>query len=184
MKQAVVLLGLVACVAYPAASGVAQASAGNTYVGVKACGPCHKTEKSGNQLGLWEKSKHAQAYTALTTAQANDIAKSKGLAKPAAESPECLECHAITAKVAADSKMDPKDGVQCEACHGPGSGYRSLSVMKDRAKSIAGGMTAYKDKAAIEVQCRKCHNERSPTMKGFKYDESWAKIAHPTPKTP
>jgi len=180
MRNARILLGLAALVVCPVASATAQE---NTYVGVAACGPCHKTEKSGNQIGLWEKSKHAQAYTALTTAEANDIAKKKGLTKPAAESPECLECHAITATVPATSKLNMKDGVQCEMCHGPGSGYRSMSVMRDHAKSVAGGLTDYaKDKAKIQAGCVKCHNDRSPTMKAFNFEEQLAKIAHPTPK--
>jgi hypothetical protein len=181
MKTTMVLLAVVASVASSAGSVRAQDNAGNTYLGVKACaGVCHKSEKQGNQLGIWEKTGHAQAYTILTTAKANDIAKSKGLAKPAAESPECLQCHTLKA----DANVDIKEGVQCEICHGPGSGYKGLSVMKDKARSIAAGMTEYKDAAAIEKQCRSCHNEKSPTFKEFNFDERWAKIRHSVPKNP
>lgn len=181
MRQTFTILVVAACVLGPGTSVSAQA----TYAGVAACGPCHKTEKSGNQIGKWQESKHAQAYTALTTDKANEIAKAKGLAKPAVESAECLECHAITVTPAAESKFSVKDGVQCEMCHGPGSAYRPMSVMKDRAKSLAAGLSVYgHDKAKIEAQCVKCHNSRSPTMKEFKFDEQWAKIAHPTPKAP
>lgn len=181
MKKTMVLLTVVASVASSAASVRAQDNAGNTYMGVKACaGVCHKSEKQGNQLGIWEKTGHAQAYTTLTTAKANDIAKTKGLAKPAAESPECLQCHTLKT----DANVDIKDGVQCEICHGPGSAYKSMTVMKDKAKSIAAGMTEYKDAAAIEKQCRSCHNEKSPTFKEFKFDERWAKIRHSVPKNP
>jgi len=60
-----------------------------------------------------------------------------------------------------------------------------MSVMKDHAKSVAAGMEDFaKDTAKIHAQCVKCHNDRSPTMKEFKFDEQWAKIAHPTPKAP
>ena len=171
MRQAFAVLVLAACVLGPGASASAQT---NTYVGIAGCGPCHKTEKSGNQIGVWEKTKHAEAYTALTTAQADEIAKAKGLTTPAAESQECLECHTITATPAADSKMNPKDGVQCEACHGPGSGYRGLSVMKDHEKSVAAGLADYnKDMAKIEALCVKCHNSRSPTMKNSTSKSSW-----------
>ena len=162
---------------------MAQEKAGNKHVGVKICAPCHKTEKSGNQFAIWQKSKHAEAYKVLTTAKANEIAKSKGLKKPAAESPECLECHTITADAKLVEKtLDPKDGVQCETCHGAGSAFKTLSIMKDKAKSIAAGMTEYKDDAAIEKKCRACHNEKSPTYKEFKFQERYAKIKHPTPK--
>jgi hypothetical protein len=181
MNRTMVLLTVVASAASSATPVRAQDAVGYTYLGVKSCaGVCHKTEKQGNQFGIWEKTGHAQAYVTLTTAKANDIAKGKGLAAPAAESPECLQCHALPA----DAKVDVKDGVQCEICHGPGSGYKGLSVMKDKAKSIAAGMTEYRDQAAIEKQCRTCHNEKSPTFKGFNFEERWAKIRHDVPKNP
>jgi hypothetical protein len=181
MKKMMVLLTVVASAVSSATSLRAQENAGNSYLGVKACaGACHKSEKQGNQLGIWEKTGHAQAYTTLTTAKANEIAKAKGLTTPAGESPECLQCHTLRA----DAKADVSLGVQCEICHGPGSGYKNMSVMKDKAQAIAAGMTEYKDDAAIEKQCRTCHNEKSPTFKEFNFAERWAKIRHPKPKNP
>ncbi len=154
-----------------------SAFAGNTYVGVKMCGACHKGEKKGSQFEIWQKSKHAEAYKTLTGAKAAEIAKAKGLKKAANESPECLTCHTITA----DAKLTA-DGVQCETCHGAGSAYKNMAVMKDRAKAIAAGLTEFKDNAAIEKECRTCHNEKSPTFKAFKFEEMWPKIKHPMPK--
>jgi len=181
MKTTMVLLAVVASAVSSATAVRAQDNAGNTYMGLKACaGMCHTLEKQGNQLGIWQKTGHAQAYTTLTMPKANDIAKAKGLTKPAAESPECLQCHTLPA----DANVDIKDGVQCEVCHGPGSGYKSMSVMKDKARSLAAGMTEYKDDAAIEAKCRSCHNEKSPTFKEFNFAERWAKIRHPVPKSP
>ena len=181
MNKTIMLLAVAAGMVSSPGTVLAQDAAGNTYLGVRTCaGICHKTEKQGNQLGIWEKTGHAQAYTTLTLAKANDIAKAKGLAKPASEAPECLQCHTLPA----NANVDLKEGVQCEACHGPGSGYKGLSVMKDKARSIAAGMTEYKDDAAIEKQCRSCHNEKSPTFKEFNFQERWAKIRHPVPKNP
>ncbi|MDO8502687.1 MAG: multiheme c-type cytochrome [Gemmatimonadaceae bacterium] len=179
MKRTLSLLALAASVVSTANMAGAQAG-GHTYVGAKACGLCHKAEKKGNQLGVWQKSKHAKAYTTLTTEAANDIAKAKGITTPAAEAPACLKCHAIVG----DAKADIKDGVQCETCHGPGSDYKSLTVMKAKGKAVAAGMKEYKDKAAIEKQCRTCHNEKSPTAKEFKFEERWAKIKHPVLTSP
>ena len=170
MKRTLSVLALAACVV--AAPGVAGAQ--HAFAGANACGMCHKSEAQGSQLTIWKASKHASAYTTLTTQAANDIAKAKGLTKPAAESPECLQCHAIVG----DAKADVKDGVQCEVCHGAGADYKSLAVMKDKAASIKAGMKAYPDKAAIEAQCKTCHNEKSPTAKAFNFDERWAKIQH------
>jgi len=180
MKLSLTILALAACAAAPAATATAQAA---TYVGVGSCGLCHKSEAKGNQLAQWQKSKHSQAYTALTSGTADSIAKAKGLTKPAAESPECLECHVVTATVPADSKFNMKDGVQCESCHLAGSGYKAMTVMKDYGKAVAAGMQDFgKDPEKIKAQCVKCHNDRSPTMKAFNFEEQWAKVAHPRPK--
>lgn len=176
MKRTLSLLALAAGMAFTATMAGAQAA--HTYVGAKACGMCHKTEKQGGQFGIWEKTKHAQAYTTLTTQAANDIAKAKGITTPAAESPACLKCHAIVG----DAKADVKNGVQCESCHGPGADYKSLTVMKDEGKAVAAGLKVFKDNAAIEKQCRTCHNAESPTAKEFKFEDRWEKIRHPVPK--
>ena len=181
MKRTRLLLSLVTCATAVAASPVGAQAAGHAYAGAKACFMCHKTEKQGGQQGIWEQSKHAKAYTALTTEDANEIAKKKGITTPAAEAPECLKCHAIVG----DAKALVTDGVQCEMCHGAGADYKGLTVMKDKAKAIAAGLTPFADKAAVEAKCRTCHNENSPTAKAFNFAESWEKIKHPVPpKTP
>jgi len=157
-----------------------SAQAQNKYVGVKMCSMCHKADKTGNQFGVWSKSAHAEAFKALSSPKAAEIAKAKNI-KNAAEAPECLECHgAVDAKLVAT--YDVKDGVQCETCHGAGSTYKVMATMKDKAKAIAAGMHEFKDPAAIEKLCKTCHNEKSPTHKEFKFSESWAKIKHAVPK--
>ena len=60
----------------------------HAFVGAETCGMCHKSEKQGNQFGIWQKSKHAQAYKTLQTADADKIAKEKGFNTPAAKTPE------------------------------------------------------------------------------------------------
>lgn len=177
MKNIIAAFMLVSVTLFLVAPGVA---ADNKYVGVKTCSMCHKAEKTGNQFGVWQKTKHAEAIKTLSSAAAIKIAKEKGLKKPAIESPECLECHApaLDAKLV-DKTYDVKDGVQCEICHGAGSAYKSMSVMKDKAKAIAAGLTEYKDQAATEKACKKCHNEKSPSYKEFKFKAMWDKIKHP-----
>lgn len=157
----------------------------NKYVGTKICAPCHKTEKQGKQFDIWKNSKHAQAYTVLTTPEANEIAKAKGMSKPAAEAPECLQCHAVgygeQAKLT-EKTFDFKEGVQCETCHNPGSAYKNMTIMKDKAKAVAAGLREFKDEGAIEAFCKTCHNEKSPTYKEFDFKKYWEKIKHPVPK--
>ena len=179
MKYTLVILGSVFWLMLLLVPALGEEKASNKYIGLKMCSPCHKAEKTGNQFGVWQKTKHANAYKNLLTAKATDIAKKKGLSKPASESPECLECHAVTAAASLlDKTFDVKDGVQCEVCHGAGSGYKSMATMKDTAKAIKAGLTLYKDDAAIEKKCRMCHNDKSPTFKEFKFDASWPKIKH------
>lgn len=159
-------------------------SAQNKYIGVKACSKCHRTEKQGKQFDIWQKSNHANAYTTLTTARSDSIAKARELKKTAAESPECLKCHIIGNGVDTTQFVkgfNYKDGVQCETCHGAGSNYKPVHIMKDRQKSIERGMKEYKDQKAIEAFCKTCHNEKSPIHKEFKFKEAWQKIEHKVP---
>lgn len=160
-----------------------MADAQNKYVGTSQCKMCHNTEKQGKQFEIWSKSKHASAYKALTTPEADAIATKKGFKTKAAETPECLGCHTVTADAKLfDAKFDVKDGVQCESCHGAGSAYKNMAVMKDKKKAEAAGLIMYADDAAIEKLCVTCHNEKSPTAKKFDFAASWKAIAHKVPK--
>ncbi len=155
----------------------------HAYVGTKMCGMCHRSEKQGNQLGIWQKSKHAQAYKTLESDEANKIAKEKGFTTPAVKTPECLKCHVTGYDVKAsflEKNFKIEDGVQCETCHGPGADYKSLSVMKNKKEAIAKGLVI----PDIKTFCVKCHNSESPTWKKgetFDADAMWAKIKHPIP---
>ena len=151
------------------------------YVGSSTCGMCHKSEKQGSQLSIWEGSKHAQAYTALTTEKADEIAKSKGFNTKAVETPECLKCHAsgynVDAKLLA-AKFKIEDGVQCETCHGPGADYKSKKIMENKEEAIANGLMVPEN---IEEFCITCHNAESPTYVEFNFETMWDKIKHPVP---
>ncbi len=177
MNRATLIIIIAAIILLPC-SLVAQ----HKYVGVKICAPCHRTKKQGEQTVIWQKSKHAEAFKVLESDEAKEIAKKMELSDPPAESPECLGCHAPQFDV--DAKLITKtfnleDGVQCETCHGPGSDYKKLSVMKDREKSIAAGMIKASEDPTL---CEKCHNEKSPTYKEFDYKKMWAEIKHPVPE--
>lgn len=161
----------------------AHTSAQFKYVGVTTCvGACHKTETQGNQLSIWQGTKHSQAFKTLQTPEADKIAKDKGFTTAAAETPQCLKCHTIGKDIdpaELETTFNKEDGVQCESCHGPGSEYKKLSIMKDREKSKENGLIIHTEKEAF---CTGCHNSESPTFKSFSYDEMWAKIQHPRPK--
>ncbi|MEW6749612.1 MAG: cytochrome c family protein [Candidatus Latescibacterota bacterium] len=154
------------------------------YVGVEACGVCHKSERKGNQLGQWQASKHAQAYAVLATDAAKQAGAKLGVTNPQ-ESDKCLRCHVTAAGLPATAVAAPKpgkkglvkeDGVGCESCHGPGSDYMAATVMRTRETAVANGMVV-----PNEQTCTKCHNQESPTFKGFTYQEAFDKIKHPNP---
>lgn len=152
------------------------------YVGAKTCGMCHKKESVGQQLKIWQESKHAQAYKTLQTKEADKIAKDMGFKTKAVETPECLKCHVSGYNVDPSllgNKFKLEDGVQCETCHGPGSEYKSKKVMEDKKLAVEKGLMLYDN---IETLCVKCHNEESPAFNGFNFEERWAKIKHNIPE--
>lgn len=152
------------------------------YVGIKSCaGACHKGDSKGRQLEIWQDSKHSQAFLTLQTPEADKIALDKGFTTPAAETPLCIKCHVLGKDInpeELDETFDKTQGVQCETCHGPGSEYKKLSIMKDKEQAIANGLVVNQNEAEF---CMTCHNSDSPTFKSFNYEEYWAKIKHSDP---
>jgi len=151
----------------------------HNFVGADGCKLCHKSAKSGNQYGIWLEGPHAQAYEVLGSDAAKAIAAEKGLEGSPQELDECLRCHVTAHGVdpaRLEKKYRPTDGVGCESCHGPGDGYKGKSTMESRELSVAAGLII-----PTAETCTTCHNEESPTFKGFDFDEYFAKIAHPTP---
>jgi len=185
MKKNVILIPVVILFSFAVFLGVttdnSKSSGSYKYVGVDGCTKaCHKSEEKGKQLDIWKSSKHSQAWTALTTPDADKIAKDKGFTTAAAETPFCIKCHVLGKDIDPAELSDTfkkEDGVQCETCHGPGSEYKSLSVMKDKAKATENGLIMGTGEAA----CKTCHNPESPSYKEFKFDDAWALIKHPKP---
>ena len=146
-----------------------------TYVGAAKCQACHRTDRQGRQYPIWEASLHAKSFADLATPRAAEIAKSKGVSDPSGNA-ACLGCHAPLAAKAPELKAE---GVSCEVCHGPGSAYKKLSVMKDKAEAAKNGLVVYADRSAIQSLCLRCH--QNAQGKVFDFDASWDKIKHPVP---
>ena len=147
-----------------------------SYVGAGKCKICHQSEKQGRQFPIWSESKHSQSFTALATDKAQAIAKELGLANPQ-ENPKCLKCHSPLAENAAELKAE---GVSCEVCHGPGSAYKTLSIMKNKDEAVKNGLILYGSPEAIKKQCLTCH--QNAHGKPFDFNASWEKIKHPIPE--
>lgn len=143
-KSTLLTLGL-ALIILVTAAVVSAGAAERTFIGAEKCKLCHKL-----QYESWAKTSHATAFGRLTDA---DKAKA-----------ECVGCHTTNAAA--------MPNVQCEACHGAGSEYKSLAIMKDREKSIAAGLTI-----PDEALCTsKCHNNKSPNFKEFDFKTAVAKV--------
>jgi formate-dependent nitrite reductase cytochrome c552 subunit len=163
------------------AGSSSAATAGPELVGAPKCMVCHKA-KTGDQWKIWSESKHAGAFATLASPEALKIAAAQGLGDPQQEA-ACLNCHTTggflgpETVVSANGNYDPAEGVGCEACHGPGSAYKAKKVMEDPVAAKEAGLSM--DKSA--TACIRCHNEGSPTFKGFDFEKSWAEVAHPVP---
>lgn len=153
------------------------------YVGASKCKTCHKKPEKGEQYKIWSESAHAKAYETLAGEKAMAIAKEKGIADPQ-KADECLQCHVTGHGVAAEllgTKYAVTDGVGCESCHGAGGDYYKKKTMT----SISLGEV---ERASVglmkpdEKTCTQCHNDKSPSFKGFDFAEMSKKIAHPMPE--
>ena len=148
------------------------------YVGAKKCKMCHNKPAKGAQYKSWSEGPHANAMKTLSSEAALAIAKKKGIENPATD-PSCIKCHSTVGGTNPDlhtATITIDEGVSCESCHGPGSAYKSKTIMSDQAKSIENGLIV-----PTEKLCITCHNAESPTFKGFNFEEYLAKISHKDP---
>ena len=147
-----------------------------TYVGADKCKICHRTEKQGQQYPLWEARKHSKSIQALTSDKAKEYAQEAGVENPP-EDAKCLQCHGPLHEKAPELK---EEGVTCEVCHGPGSAYKKMSVMKDQAEAVKNGLMAYGSTDAIKQKCLSCHENAHGTS--FDFEAAWEKVKHPRPQ--
>jgi hypothetical protein len=147
----------------------------NNYVGSDKCKTCHNAKDKGEAYTKWKASPHAKAYETL----AGDAAKKVN--KDAQKDAKCLKCHDTGADLAADklAKSFKKDqGVQCEACHGPGEKHVKARMASEDDSNVTDTEII---KAPTEKTCVACHNKESPTFKGFNFAEYDKKIEHKNP---
>jgi RecJ-like exonuclease len=145
MKKGLVILAMLVIV-----SVLIVFSQGHKYIGDTKCKMCHI-----KQYKSWAETKHAKAWDAL---------------KPEEQKKEeCIQCHVTGYKETEELLKN----VQCEACHGPGSDYKDIKIMKDKEKAIAAGLII-----PNEETCKKCHNKKSPFFKEFNFEEAKKKGVH------
>lgn len=173
------LIGMVATYRAAAEGGFAKWD-GAGLVKENMCIACHGA-KVGDQAGIWAKSPHANAFKALGTDAAKEVAKKAGVDNPQT-SGKCLKCHSTAygfteAKITEEVPVEA--GVTCQTCHGPGKDYK-MKHNKDLATAKA---TLGLIVPTAENTCLRCHNKDNPTFKAdFDFKASAEKIKHPLVK--
>jgi len=147
------------------------------YIGAAKCKMCHNKPDKGEQYNKWMAGPHSKAMASLSNDKSMEYAKANGIADPTTDA-KCLKCHATAGhadkSLQAGIKVD--EGVSCESCHGPGSVYKNMAIMKSREKSMENGLIL-----PTKEVCESCHNKENPFYKPFDFDAAYAKIAHPDP---
>lgn len=140
------------------------------YIGVASCAnsgchgstvPLNAQRIRQNEYYTWLHSdRHAGAYNVLFNNVSARIAKNMRLRGKPYQEKLCLDCHSTSVPAASISgHIDPEDGVQCEACHGPASGWRAEHVQAGwtHQKSVERGMIDMRDIRTRGMLCDSCH---------------------------
>jgi hypothetical protein len=154
----------------PAAPPAVTSSEPGRYVGVGSCvnsgchgstEPLNATRVLQNEFYTWlDSDRHADAYNVLFKPSSARIARNMRLKRKAYEEPVCLDCHTTNVPVhLVAGAVDHEDGVQCETCHGPASGWRDQHVEEGwtHAQSIAKGMIDLRSLNTRSSVCSACH---------------------------
>lgn len=161
MRSVALLVGMIFIVSMVGLSfaGDETKEVKHEYIGLKKCSMCHKKD---GILESWEKTPHAAVWDKLTDEQKKD---------------ETIQKYYATGMMEGELLTN----VQCEACHGPGNDYKSMSIMKDKEQAIANGLII-----PTAETCMKCHNAEAPTdalkatAKDFDFEKMKAKGVHVT----
>ncbi len=171
IKKSLLIIGLVLFM------GGALSAQDYKYIGAVKCKMCHNKPDKGEQYNKWKAAPHANSMKTLAGEVSMSYAKANGIADPTKEA-SCIACHSTAGAIDAsvNSGVKVEEGVSCESCHGPGSVYKNMAIMKSREKSMEKGLIL-PDKSV----CIGCHNDKNPFHKPFDFDAASAKIAHPNP---
>ena len=173
----VIVFAEIASLEKPSASAFAQSatdktgdkqSAAGSYTGPGSCAAssCHGSVRPvpnsrilQTEYTTWVvQDKHARATEVLNNPVSLRIAKILGIGRPDSEQ-KCLTCHALDAPAAQRAKSYAAEGVSCEGCHGPASGWLGPHTTRGwtHAQSVAAGMYDTKDLVARTEKCASCH---------------------------
>jgi hypothetical protein len=140
------------------------------YLGVASCGnsgchgstlPLQESRVLQNEYFTWLNSdRHAKAYNVLFNDRSARIIRNMHLRRKANEEALCLDCHSTNvSKPLVSGHVDPEDGVECEACHGPAGGWRAEHTEAGwtHEQSVARGMIDLRHLPTRAANCLSCH---------------------------
>jgi hypothetical protein len=149
-------------------------------LGVESCQGCHQQpselyrEKrttdfvSLTEFAVWSRDdKHAQAYKLLETDLGQRICKALQIdLQDGTSSQQCLSCHADWRKGTSRPKpFDVRQGVTCEACHGPASNWANPTLHQQEEWRRVSPDEKFKKHGMIDIRdpitrarvCNSCH---------------------------
>jgi hypothetical protein len=113
-----------------------------------------------NEYTIWiAQDKHARAFSVLQNNVSQRIGKILNIGPPT-QAPKCLVCHSLY--VSSDQQaqtFELADGVSCENCHGPASGWLGPHTTKNwpHEKSVQLGMYDTRNLERRSAKCLTCH---------------------------
>ena len=160
-----------ALLAGPALPGSEPLEGSGRFEGVASCAgsTCHgRMESDGaivrqDELRRWQEPSspagaHSRALSAIAGLRGRQIAATLGLGDPTA-APACIGCHATQTAGKRGARFQQSDGVGCESCHGPASGWIAshYAVGGTHAANVARGMTPLERPDVRASVCLDCH---------------------------
>ena len=158
--------------AVPPPGPLEPAPTAGLYVGAPSCASsnCHGSTRPRrvfdvlqNEHFTWYKGgdpHYRNAYPALFNDRSAAIARNLRLPAAPAESPVCLDCHGfVVPRAKQANRLEIEDGISCEACHGPASGWIAGHTAEDwtHEQSVAAGMTDLRNLEVRASLCLSCH---------------------------
>lgn len=122
--------------------------------------PKQVTRVAQNEYTIWAgQDKHSRAYQVLSSAVSTRIGTILKIGRPD-QAQKCLACHALSVPNEQRAEtFDLIDGVSCESCHGPASGWLGPHTTKNwpHEKSLQLGMYDTLDLVKRSERCLSCH---------------------------
>jgi hypothetical protein len=149
-----------------AAQGAASEAGNFTGPGSCSAVACHGSIRAvaGSRIlqteySTWvSQDRHARATDVLSNSVSVRMGRILGIGRPD-QAQKCLACHSLDVPEAQRARNFTTEGVSCEACHGPATGWLGYHVTKDARhdESVRRGMYDTKDLVKRTEKCLTCH---------------------------